>query len=177
MQDNYPNHFANASDVTDDTTKSSIKNTDSLSIQNEQEFSEKTSNENSQSLDEPSLKKNKYSAVPRARNVSKNQSDLDIFGLSVASQLKKLSEEQAVIARDEIQSTLTRCRLTDLRASDTSCSITSKHQCQSTKSWTVKKEESMGNISTNNLLELCSTCDDSSGARNNVETVYSDESD
>lgn len=40
----------------------------------------------------------------------------DLFGKSVSAQLKKLSEEQAVIAKEKIQSILTQCRLTDIRA-------------------------------------------------------------
>lgn len=51
------------------------------------------------------------------------ESVLEIFGKYVASQLKKLSEEQAVIAQEEIQSILSKCRLTDIRSKNTSFNL------------------------------------------------------
>ncbi|CAH2098177.1 unnamed protein product [Euphydryas editha] len=44
------------------------------------------------------------------------ETDYDLFGKSVSSQLKKLSEEQAAIAQESIQSILTQCKLADIRA-------------------------------------------------------------
>ncbi|XP_030765972.1 uncharacterized protein LOC115890000 [Sitophilus oryzae] len=44
-----------------------------------------------------------------------NETDYDLFCKCVASQLKKLSEEQASIAQEQIQSVLTQCKLADSR--------------------------------------------------------------
>ncbi|XP_047984629.1 uncharacterized protein LOC125225114 [Leguminivora glycinivorella] len=41
--------------------------------------------------------------------------EFQIYGLYVANQLKSLSEEQSLLAREKIQSILTQCRLRDLR--------------------------------------------------------------
>lgn len=49
-------------------------------------------------------------------NTRCEETDLDLFGKSVSAQLKKLTEEQAVIAKEKIQSILTQCMLTDIRA-------------------------------------------------------------
>lgn len=54
------------------------------------------------------------------RNINDNtcdvETDLDLFGKSVSAQLKKMSVEQAFIAKEKIQSILTQCRLTEIRA-------------------------------------------------------------
>lgn len=46
---------------------------------------------------------------------SMEETDFDIFGKHVAAQLKKLSEEQSVIAQSEIQKILSNCRLADIQ--------------------------------------------------------------
>ncbi|XP_047516078.1 uncharacterized protein LOC125056822 [Pieris napi] len=46
---------------------------------------------------------------------SEEESDADIFGKHVAAQLKKLSEEQYVIAQEEIQKILSKARLADIQ--------------------------------------------------------------
>lgn len=43
------------------------------------------------------------------------ESDCDIYGKHVASQLKKLSEEQCIIAQEEIQRIISKCRLVDIQ--------------------------------------------------------------
>lgn len=50
------------------------------------------------------------------RSIGDEETDFDYFGKSVSSQLKKLSEEQATIAQEKIQSILTQCKLADIRA-------------------------------------------------------------
>lgn len=162
-----------------------IKNTDSLPAKNQQVSLEKPTTDNktiSSTLDKPRSKKNKLlhaTIVPKIRDFSNDQSDIDIFGMSVASQLKKLSEEQAVLARDKIQSILTRCRLTDLRARHTNLNKSSSNsQNQLTKPRLVPKQECTHTVPSNSLLEHYSNCDTSSGAEyeNEVETVYSEQS-
>ncbi|XP_047991563.1 uncharacterized protein LOC125230463 [Leguminivora glycinivorella] len=49
-------------------------------------------------------------------SICSEETDLDLFGKSVSAQMKTLSEVQAVIAKEKIQSILTQCRLTDLQA-------------------------------------------------------------
>ncbi|XP_045768034.1 uncharacterized protein LOC123869238 [Maniola jurtina] len=46
---------------------------------------------------------------------SEEESDADIFGKHVAAQLKKLSEEQSVIAQEEIQKILSKARLANIQ--------------------------------------------------------------
>lgn len=158
-----------------------IKNTDLSRVKNEQVSLEKSDNNIvSPSLHNPRSKKNKMlhsTIVPKIRQLNNDQSDIDIFGMSVASQLKKLTEEQAVLARDKIQSILTRCRLTDLRARNTNFSKSSSNS-QLTKPWIVPKQECTHTAPSNSSLEPYSNCDTSSGAEyeNEVETVYSEES-
>lgn len=55
---------------------------------------------------------------PKQGDVSRTEeeSDYESFGKSVSSQLKKLSEEQAAIAQESIQSILTQCKLADIAA-------------------------------------------------------------
>ena len=48
------------------------------------------------------------------RSIGDEETDFDYFGKSVSSQLKKLSEEQATIAQEKIQSILTQCKLADI---------------------------------------------------------------
>ncbi|VVC88310.1 unnamed protein product [Leptidea sinapis] len=45
---------------------------------------------------------------------SDEENDCDIYGKHVASQLKKLSEEQRIIAQEEIQRIISKCRLAHL---------------------------------------------------------------
>nr|CAI5827143.1 unnamed protein product [Callosobruchus analis] len=45
---------------------------------------------------------------------SEEENDCDIYGKHVASQLKKLSERQFIIAQEEIQKIITTCRLADM---------------------------------------------------------------
>nr|CAH7742650.1 unnamed protein product [Callosobruchus chinensis] len=45
---------------------------------------------------------------------SEEENDCDIYGKHVASQLKKLSERQFIIAQEEIQKIITKCRLADM---------------------------------------------------------------
>ncbi|CAG4939166.1 unnamed protein product [Colias eurytheme] len=46
---------------------------------------------------------------------SEEECDADIFGKHVVAQLKKLSEEQSVIAQEEIQKILSKARLVDIQ--------------------------------------------------------------
>lgn len=48
-------------------------------------------------------------------NVQEEENDCDLFGKYIGSQLKKLTEEQQIIAQDEIQCVLSKARLADLR--------------------------------------------------------------
>lgn len=61
------------------------------------------------------------SMINDLKNIDENmaepeETEHDIFGKSIAAQLKKLSEEQAIIAQEKMQSILTQCRLADIRA-------------------------------------------------------------
>lgn len=58
------------------------------------------------------------SLIDDLKNIDKNmeETEHDVFGKSVSAQLKKLSEEQAIIAQEKIQSILTQCRLADIKA-------------------------------------------------------------
>lgn len=57
------------------------------------------------------------------KSVDKEDDEFDFYGASVAAQLRKLSEEQATIARYDIQAVLTRCKLSDIRSKNTSNNI------------------------------------------------------
>lgn len=48
-------------------------------------------------------------------NRQNEDDECDVFGIHVAKQLKKLSEEECIHAQQEIQNILTRCRLRDLK--------------------------------------------------------------
>lgn len=48
-----------------------------------------------------------------------DENEHDILGKLVASQLKKLSTTQAILARDQINTTLSCCRLHDLNCGNT----------------------------------------------------------
>lgn len=62
------------------------------------------------------------------------ETELDLFGKSVSAQLKQLTEEQAVIAKEKIQSILTQCRLTDIRAKNAySCQMQLQNNWNSTQ--------------------------------------------
>lgn len=71
---------------------------------------------------EPKHKKRKIDEVASIVKVIKEIKDkpemteFEIFGSSVAAQLTKLSETQAAIAQERIQSILTTCRLNDIRS-------------------------------------------------------------
>lgn len=48
-----------------------------------------------------------------------DENEYDIFGKFVASQLKHLSPTQCIMARDQINAVLSRCRLQDLNYGNT----------------------------------------------------------
>lgn len=184
---NKANNLKNDDNTTDvNTMRISIKNTYSLSDNNQEISLEKQTTDNrtvSLSLEKPRSRKNKRlhsTIVPENSNSNNDQSDYDIFGMSVASQLKKLSEEQAVLARDKIQNILTRCRLTNLRSKNSNCTKSSSYsQCQFINSWPVPKQESTHTITSNSLLEPCCWNGDtltSAEYEDKVEMVYSEES-
>ncbi|XP_050303105.1 uncharacterized protein LOC126740949 [Anthonomus grandis grandis] len=58
------------------------------------------------------------SLIDDLKNIDKNLEETghDVFLKSVSAQLKKLSEEQAIIAQEKIQSILTQCRLANIKA-------------------------------------------------------------
>ncbi|XP_045778770.1 uncharacterized protein LOC123876507 [Maniola jurtina] len=55
-------------------------------------------------------------------NSEREEDEFDIFGKYIATQLRKLSTEQAILGQEEIQKVVTKCRLNDLRFSNTSYS-------------------------------------------------------
>lgn len=63
------------------------------------------------------------STISDSKNDKDEEDEFTIFGAHVASQLKRLSIEQALCAQEEIQSVLTRCRLNDLRARSACSSV------------------------------------------------------
>lgn len=54
--------------------------------------------------------------LPRDDTMCKveEEDEFDVFGKHVAKQLRKLSTEQGIVAQEEIQSVIRKCRLHDL---------------------------------------------------------------
>lgn len=61
--------------------------------------------------------------IPEYENNMPDENEHDIFGKFVASQLKQLSPKQCIMARDQINATLSRCRLQDLNYGNTTFSF------------------------------------------------------
>lgn len=61
--------------------------------------------------------------IPEYENNMPDENEHDIFGKFVASQLKQLSPTQGIVARDQINAILSRCRLQDLNYGNTTFSF------------------------------------------------------
>lgn len=61
--------------------------------------------------------------IPEYENNMPDENEHDIFGKFVASQLKQLSSTHGIMARDQINAILSRCRLQDLNYGSTTFSF------------------------------------------------------